>query len=54
MSIGGIVELTLYFLYPYRHVFECWDVRDDAIGIAVAVLVVQLAGRVNMTVRSRS
>jgi hypothetical protein len=54
LAIGGIVELTQYFVYSHRHVFEWWDVRDDAIGIAVAFLIVQLAGRVNLTVRSRS
>jgi hypothetical protein len=54
MAVGCIVELTQYFLYPHRHVFEWWDVRDDAIGIAVAFLFVQIASRVSLGVGSRS
>jgi hypothetical protein len=54
MAVGCLVELTQYFLYPYRHVFEWWDVRDDAIGIAVTFLFIQIASRVSRGAGSRS
>jgi hypothetical protein len=53
MAIGCVVELTQYFLYPYRHVFEWWDVRDDAIGIAVAFLAIQLSHQIELCRRYR-
>jgi len=58
MIIGCLVELAQYFIYlyasQYRHALEWWDVRDDAIGIAVAFLLVQIASRVNSTITLRS
>ncbi len=54
MTIGCLVELAQYFIYSYRYGFEWWDVRDDAIGIAVTFLLVQIANRVNSAVGSRS
>jgi len=53
MAIGCIVELAQYFIYAPRHFFEWWDVRDDAIGIAVAFLLLQIASRVNSAMSSR-
>ena len=53
MTIGCIVELIQYFVYSHRHTFEWWDVRDDAVGIAVALLLVQIANRINSAVGSR-
>jgi hypothetical protein len=43
LAIGCIIELTQYFVYSHRHVFEWGDVRDDAIGIAAAFLLLQIA-----------
>ncbi len=54
MTIGCIVELAQYFIYSYRYGFEWWDVRDDAIGIVVTFLLVQIVNRVNSAVGSRS
>lgn len=51
MAIGCIVELAQYFISPRR--FEWWDVRDDAIGIAVAFLLLQIASRLNSATSSR-
>jgi hypothetical protein len=53
LAIGCIVELAQYFMYSHRHVFEWWDVRDDAIGIALAFLLVQIADGVKVAIRSR-
>jgi hypothetical protein len=49
MTIGCIVEVTQYFVYSHAQVFEWWDVRDDAIGIAVAFLLVQIVGPLNLS-----
>ena len=46
LAVGCIVEVIQYFVYSHRHLFEWWDVRDDAIGIAVAFLLVQIASLV--------
>jgi hypothetical protein len=54
LAIGCIVELAQYFVYSHRQVFEWWDVRDDAIGIVVAFLLVQIANRVNSAITSSS
>ena len=54
LIIGCVVELAQYFVYSHRHVFEWWDVRDDAIGIAVAFLLVEVASRVKTAFASRS
>jgi hypothetical protein len=54
MTIGCAVELIQYFVYSHRQVFEWWDIRDDALGIAVAFLLVEIAGRVNGAVASRT
>ncbi len=45
MAVGFLVELTQYVAYSHGHVFEWWDIRDDAIGIVVVCLVVQLVRR---------
>jgi hypothetical protein len=42
MAVGFLVELAQYVLYSHGHVFEWWDIRDDAIGIAVAFVAVSL------------
>jgi hypothetical protein len=50
MVIGCFVELAQYlqhFIDSHRQLFEWWDVRDDAIGIALAFLLVQIVKRVN-------
>lgn len=44
-TIGCIVELAQYFVYSHRRGFEWWDVRDDAIGIFMAWLVLQITSR---------
>ena len=54
LAIGCIVELTQYFVYSHRLVFEWWDVRDDAIGIALAFLLVQTMNRKKLLIGSRS
>jgi hypothetical protein len=54
LAIGCIVELAQYFVYSHRQVFEWWDVRDDAIGIAAAFLLVQIASQVKLPIASRS
>jgi hypothetical protein len=41
-------------VYSHRQVFEWWDVRDDAIGIVVGFLLLQIASRVKLAVASRS
>ena len=46
MAIGWIIELAQYLVYSHGHMFEWWDVRDDAIGIAGAFLLLQIARRV--------
>jgi hypothetical protein len=43
MAVGFLVELAQCVLYSHGRVFEWWDIRDDAIGIAVAFLAVHLA-----------
>lgn len=48
MAIGCFIELTQYFAYSHRQLFEWWDVRDDAIGIIVAFLLIQIANRVSV------
>jgi len=53
MSIACIVELSQYFIYSHRQVFEWWDVRDDAIGITVAFVLVQIARRARLALNSR-
>lgn len=46
MTIGCIIELIQYVVYSHRQVFEWWDVRDDAIGVVVAFLLIQIISRV--------
>ena len=45
MAVGFLVELAQYVLYSHGRVFEWWDIRDDAIGIAVAVCFILLLRR---------
>jgi hypothetical protein len=54
MTVGCIVEIIQFFVYSHRQVFEWWDVRDDAIGIVVGFLLLQIASRVKLAVVSRS
>jgi hypothetical protein len=54
MAVGCCVELAQYYLYSHRQLFEWWDVRDDAIGIAVAFLFLQMAKRIDRAIASRS
>jgi hypothetical protein len=42
MTVGFLVELAQYVLYSHGRVFEWWDIRDDAMGIAVTFLAVHL------------
>ena len=42
LVVGFLVELTQCVVYSNGHVFEWWDIRDDAIGISAAFLVVQM------------
>jgi hypothetical protein len=49
LAIGCIVEVVQFFVYDHRQGFEWWDVRDDAIGIAVAFLLLQMARRIMLT-----
>jgi hypothetical protein len=53
MAIGCIVELAQYLISDHRYIFEWWDVRDDAIGIAVVFLLVQICSRANSAISSR-
>jgi len=54
MTIGCIVEIIQFLVYSHRQVFEWWDVRDDAIGIVVGFLLLQIASRVKLAADSRS
>ena len=45
LAVGFLVELTQFVVYSHGHMFEWWDIRDDAIGIAVTLLAVQLVRR---------
>lgn len=42
MALGCIIEVLQDFLYLHGKLFEWWDLRDDAIGIAIALVIVQL------------
>jgi|HubBroStandDraft_1064217.scaffolds.fasta_scaffold171582_1 hypothetical protein len=53
LVIGCFVELAQYYFYSHRQVFEWWDVRDDAIGIAVAFLFLQIASCVSESIASK-
>ena len=46
LAVGFLVELGQYVVYFHSKVFEWWDIRDDAIGITVAFIVVQLIHRI--------
>jgi hypothetical protein len=48
MAIGCIIELTQYYVYSHLKVFEWWDIRDDAIGVAMAYAFVQIANRIKL------
>ncbi len=45
LAIGCIVEVIQDFVFSHGTIFEWWDVRDDAFGILLALLVVQLIRR---------
>jgi hypothetical protein len=53
MLIGCVVELAQYFVYSHRHVFEWWDVRDDAVGIVAAFVLLQIARRIKIPIAAR-
>lgn len=46
LAVGCLVELAQDVMYSHGEFFEWWDVRDDAIGIAVAFLAIQLMRRI--------
>jgi len=52
MIISCVVELAQYFVYSHRQVFEWWDVRDDAIGIVAAFLLLQIVKRLELGIGS--
>jgi hypothetical protein len=52
IAIGCIVEVTQWAVYSHFRVFEWWDIRDDAIGIFMAFLLVPIARRVGIAVSS--
>jgi hypothetical protein len=54
IAIGSIVEITQCVVYSHFHMFEWWDIRDDAIGISAAFLLVLIASRVKVAVSSYS
>jgi hypothetical protein len=45
LAIGCLVELAQDILYSHGKLFEWWDVRDDAIGIALAFVTIQVIHR---------
>jgi hypothetical protein len=45
LLVGCLVELAQDVMYSHGKIFEWWDVRDDAIGIALAFLAIQLIHR---------
>jgi hypothetical protein len=54
MAIGCMIELIQYFAYSHGHAaFEWWDVRDDAIGIVAAFLLVQIVSGIDASIGSR-
>jgi FtsH-binding integral membrane protein len=55
LVMGCIVELAQYSVsvFSHRPIFEWWDVRDDAIGIAVAFLLIQVSNKVKLFIASR-
>jgi hypothetical protein len=53
MALGCIVEVTQYVVYLHRQNFEWWDLRDDAIGIGTAFLLVQIARQINAGIALR-
>ncbi|MDP8989568.1 MAG: hypothetical protein M3N41_05735 [Acidobacteriota bacterium] len=54
VAIGCIVEVIQYFVYSHRQMFEWWDVRDDAVGVSSAFLLVQIAVLVKDAISSHS
>ena len=54
LIIGFTVEIIQYLVYSHRQNFEWTDVRDDALGIAIAYIVVQMAGLSRKAIDPRS
>jgi hypothetical protein len=52
VAVGCLVELTQCVVYSHGQIFEWWDVRDDAIGVAVAFLLLLITRRVNFVITS--
>lgn len=47
LAIGCLIEVAQDILYSHGKLFEWWDVRDDAIGIALAFVTIRLIHRVH-------
>ena len=47
LALGFFVELAQDIVYAHGRVLEWWDIRDDAIGITVAFLAIQLIHRIH-------
>jgi hypothetical protein len=45
LVIGCLIELAQDIVYLHGNLFEWWDVRDDAIGIALAFITIRLIHR---------
>jgi hypothetical protein len=45
LAIGCLIEVAQDILYSHGKLFEWWDVRDDAIGIALAFVVIRVLRR---------
>jgi hypothetical protein len=46
LALGCLLELAQDVMYSNGKIFEWWDVRDDAIGITLAFLAIQLIHRI--------
>lgn len=44
LLLAALIELAQDLIYAHGKMFEWWDLRDDAIGILLAVLVLRLIG----------
>jgi hypothetical protein len=47
MAVGILVELAQDIVYAHGRALEWWDIRDDAIGITVAFVAIQLIHRIH-------
>lgn len=53
LALGCLIELLQDLVYAHGKVFEWWDLRDDAIGIAVAFFTLQLIHRMPSRAQSQ-